>query len=50
MRRGGGSDGVAGLTGSAGAEPFRADGAAVFFVDLTAVSEKMSPFGNSMPR
>jgi hypothetical protein len=49
ISRGGGSDGAAGFGGSAAA-PFLAAGAAVFFADLTAASEKMSPLGSSIPR
>jgi hypothetical protein len=38
--------GVAGFSGS-GAAPFFAP---AFFIDLTALSEKMSPLGSSIPR
>ncbi len=50
IKRGGGSAGAAGLGGSAGAAPFLAAALLVFFAALPAASEKMSPFGSSIPR
>ena len=49
IRRGGGSEGAAGLAGSARRAPFFA-GAPGFLTALTAASEKMSPLGSSIPR
>lgn len=48
ISRGGGNDGAAGFAGSAEAAFFGPP--AVFFAAFTAASEKMSPFGSSMPR
>lgn len=49
MSRGGGSAGAAGFAGSTAA-PFFAAVPAAFLTERTAASEKMSPFGSSMPR
>ena len=49
INRGGGSEGAAGLTGSVGTAAFLPDPPTRLTV-LAAASEKMSPFGSSIPR
>jgi hypothetical protein len=50
IRRGGGSAGVAAFGGSAAGPGFFIPVPAVFFTARAAASEKMSPFGSSIPR
>ena len=50
INRGGGRAGAAGFGGSTGAAPFFALAPLVFLAARAAASEKMSPFGSSIPR